>query len=239
MNPQDFLAQVQSLLAAHPDGVLPIVQAGQPVLREVTAPYDGQLGDLLSQFLQAMYATMMDAPGVGLAATQIGVGLSVAVMWDPGSGDDGDTRERTAFEPRFIFNPAYTPVGDRLVTHFEGCLSVDGYQAAVTRPHSVRLTGTDENGVSIDEVLTGWPARIAQHEIDHLNGVLYVDRAQMRSLCTTQNLSDLWSFSSEPAAAARALDFDVAQGLDAEQNTGHSIEADLGEQLDTSLDVSS
>lgn len=199
------------------------MQAGQPVLREVTAPYDGQLGNLLPQFLEAMYKTMMDAPGVGLAATQVGVGLAIAVMWDPGAGDDSDTRERAAFEPRFIFNPSYTAVGARLVTHFEGCLSVDGYQAAVTRPHSVRLVATDEAGIAVDEVLTGWPARIAQHEIDHLNGTLYIDRAQTRSLCTTENLSELWSFSSEPAAAAQALGFDVAQGFEIDQNL-------LGEQ---------
>ncbi len=215
VNVPELRAHVADLLAAHPDGILPIVQAGVPVLRAESAQYADQLGDLLPAFLAAMHATMMDAPGVGLAAPQVGVGLALAVMWDPGTEDDSDTRERVAFEPRYLFNPSYQPVGDREVTFFEGCLSVEGYQAAVTRPYTVRLQATDERGTAVDEVLTGWPARIAQHEIDHLLGTLYVDRAQMRSLCSSENLSELWSFSSEPNEAAHTLGFTVAQDNDA------------------------
>lgn len=214
VNTPDFRAQVQELLTQYPDGIFPIVQAGQPVLRERTQDYDNQLGDLLPAFLDAMEKTMMDAPGVGLAATQIGVGLNIAVMWDPGTDDETDTRERQAFAYRVIINPSYEPVGDREVTYYEGCLSVDGYQAAVTRAYSVRLTGVDETGAAIDEVLTGWPARIAQHEIDHLGGTLYIDKAQPRSITTSQHLSELWSYESEPVAAARALGFDLAQNPD-------------------------
>lgn len=213
VNNPDFEVQIRDLLAAYPDGVLPIVQAGQPVLRQVTQPYTGQLGDQLLPFLDAMHATMMDAPGVGVAATQVGVSLAIAVMWDPGTDDETDTRERTPFEYRVIVNPSYEAVGERQTTYYEGCLSVEGYQAVVTRPYSVRLTGTDETGAAVDEVLTGWPARIAQHEIDHLAGILYVDKAQMRSLATSENLSELWSFSSEPAEPAQVLGFTVAQGL--------------------------
>lgn len=216
MNPPDFEAQIRDLLTAYPEGVLPIVQAGQPVLRQVTQPYTGQLGDQLLSFLDAMHATMLDAPGVGVAATQVGVSLAIAVMWDPGTEDETDTRERTPFDYRVIINPRYEPVGERQTTYYEGCLSVDGYQAAVTRPYSVRLTATDETGTAIDEVLTGWPARIAQHEIDHLAGILYIDKAQTRSLCTSENLSELWSFNSEPAEPARVLGFNVAQDTNSE-----------------------
>lgn len=216
VNTPDFEAQIRDLLTAYPEGVLPIVQAGHPVLRQVTEPYTDQLGDQLLAFLDAMHATMMDAPGVGVAATQVGVSLAIAVMWDPGTDDETDTRERTPFDYRVIINPKYEPVGERQTTYYEGCLSVEGYQAAVTRPYSVRLTGSDETGAAIDEVLTGWPARIAQHEIDHLAGTLYLDKAQIRSLSTSENLSELWSFDSEPAAAAQVLGFTVAQVLNPE-----------------------
>ncbi len=85
---------VLALLAAYPDGVLPIVQAGHPVLRTPAVPYAGQLGDALPRFLDAMHATMRAAPGVGLAAPQVGIGLAVAVVEDPGAPDVDDGRER-------------------------------------------------------------------------------------------------------------------------------------------------
>jgi len=202
---------VRSLLAAHPSGILPIVQVGEPVLRQEAADYEDQLGELLPEFLHALHMTMLDAPGVGVAAPQVGVPLKIAVMRDPGTENPADTRERTPFEYRVIINPRYEPVGERMVSHFEGCLSFEGYQGVVARHHSVRLLAVDENGTAIDEVLAGWPARIAQHETDHLYGTVYIDKAESRSMCTSENLAELWSYSSEPHDAAQALGFPVAQ----------------------------
>jgi len=173
------------LLETSADGVLPIVQAGHPVLRTPAVPYAGQLGDLLPRFLAALRATMHAAPGVGLAAPQVGIGLALAVVEDPGSPDPDDERERPALAYRVLVNPRYEPVGDETRTFVEGCLSVHGWQAERTRHRSVRLTGEDEHGAPFDDVLTGWPARIVQHETDHLRGELYVDGADLRTLAST------------------------------------------------------
>ena len=173
------------LLETSADGVLPIVQAGHPVLRTPAVPYAGQLGDLLPRFLEAMRATMHAAPGVGLAAPQVGIGLALAVVEDPGSPDPDDERERPALAYRVLVNPRYEPVGDERRTFVEGCLSVHGWQAERTRHRAVRLTGEDEHGAPFDDVLTGWPARIVQHETDHLRGELYVDGADLRTLAST------------------------------------------------------
>lgn len=203
--------QVCELLASCPDGVLPLVHAGHPVLRREAGRYEGQLGADFMAFIDAMNTTMVVAPGVGLAAPQVGVSLAVAVMRDPGAADDADPRERVAFPMRVLVNPVYEPVGDEKVSFFEGCLSVPGYQAVVARWRRVRVMGWDETGAPVDEVLTGWPARIAQHEIDHLRGVLYVDRAHLRSLSTMENLAQWWSVFAHPHAAGEALGFPVEQ----------------------------
>ncbi|MDF9875013.1 peptide deformylase [Cellulosimicrobium cellulans] len=188
---------VVALLDAYDDGVLPIVQAGQPVLRTPAVPYAGQLGDVLPRFLEAMRATMHAAPGVGLAAPQVGIGLAVAVVEDPGTPDADDERERPPLAFRVLVNPRYEAVGDETRTFFEGCLSVHGWQAERTRARSVRLTGQDEAGEPFDDVLTGWAARIVQHETDHLRGELYVDGADLRTLSSTLGVARLPGASRE------------------------------------------
>lgn len=187
-----------------------IVQAGDPVLRQVAEPYDGQLDDaLLGELLMAMRATMHDAPGVGLAAPQVGLSLAIAVVEDvwPVDDDVAAARERTPVPYRVLVNPRYEPVGDERVAHYEGCLSVTGWQAVRTRWRSIRLTGYDEKGAPLDEVLHGWPARIVQHETDHLAGELYVDRAEMRSLLAPENAQRF--ADPTPERAATALGFDL------------------------------
>lgn len=173
------------LAASRADGLVPIVRAGHPALRVASAPYDGQLADdELAALLAVMHRTMRAAPGVGLAAPQLGLPVALAVVEDPTSGDapaDAE-RERVPVPFRTLVNPRYEPVGDELAAFPEGCLSVPGYAAVVARARRVRLTGHDERGAPLDEVLTGWPARIVQHETDHLAGTLYVDKADLRTL---------------------------------------------------------
>ncbi|MCM0639773.1 peptide deformylase [Cellulomonas wangsupingiae] len=208
------LRTLEAARVAGPDAVAPIVQAGHPVLRAVASPYDGQLGaDELTALLALMDRTMRAAPGVGLAAPQIGLPLALAVVEDPGAGDEevARVRERPVLAHRVLVNPAYSPVGDDRVGFYEGCLSVVGYQAVVARPRAVHLTGYDETGRALDEVLTGWPARIVQHETDHLNGTLYVDRALPRSLSATDAWGAHWGSEPVPHEAARALGFEIPQ----------------------------
>jgi peptide deformylase len=198
---------VAAVLDTADDGVLPIVQSGHPVLRRPAAPYTGQLGDLLPRLVEVMRRTMHAAPGVGLAAPQVGIGLALAVVED--AGYDADPRERHALPFRVLVNPAYEPVGDRRVPFFEGCLSVAGWHALVARHHGVRLTAQDVHGTPAEEVLTGWPARIVQHETDHLRGELYLDHAVPRSLTSNTNLASLWGGGLDVAAVADALGFEV------------------------------
>lgn len=204
--------QVHRLLDAADaqDGIVPIVQAGHPVLRAVAEPYDGQLdADELTALVELMRRTMHAAPGVGLAAPQIGLSLALAVVEDPGMLDPDveQVRERPRLPFRVLVNPRYEAVGDERASFYEGCLSVVGYQAVVARHRSVRLTGVDEAGNALDEVLTGWPARIVQHETDHLGGTLYLDRAELRSLAQTDELGARWAGEPRPETAARALGF--------------------------------
>ena len=205
---QRLLAEAQE----DPSGIVPIVQAGHPVLRMVAEPYDGQLDDSeLDALIELMRRTMRAAPGVGLAAPQIGLPLALAVVEDPGAIDEETriARERPAVEFRVLVNPRYTAVGEQRAAFYEGCLSVEGYQAVVARPRQIHLTGADEAGRALDEVVSGWPARIVQHETDHLGGTLYLDRALLRSLSATDDLGGSWAAEPHPVAAARALGFEL------------------------------
>lgn len=201
--------RVEELLAA--GGPLPIVAAGSPVLRRVAEPFDGQLAPaLLARFVEALRLTMHAAPGVGLAAPQVGVDLRIAVIEDPAPVPDEVrvARGRVPQPFRVLVNPSYEPVGVARAAFFEGCLSVPGWQAVVARPAEVRLLARDERGRAVDEVFGGWPARIVQHETDHLDGTLYLDRAEPRSLASNEAMAELWS-QPTPERAASALGFDL------------------------------
>ncbi|WP_329295583.1 peptide deformylase [Streptomyces pseudovenezuelae] len=193
------------------DGPLPIVTAGEPVLRAGTERYDGQLdAALLSRFVEALRLTMHAAPGVGLAAPQVGVPLRIAVIEDPAPVPEEVrlARGRVPQPFRVLVNPSYEPFGAGRVAFFEGCLSVPGWQAVVARPAEVRLRCEDEHGRAVDEVFGGWPARIVQHETDHLDGVLYLDRAELRSLSSNQTVAERWT-QPTPERAAASLGFEL------------------------------
>lgn len=197
-------------------GILPLVPAGAPVLRRRAEPYEGQVDDaLLERLIAAMRDTMRDAPGVGLAAPQVGIGLQLFVAEDPITPEDAvelaDERERAHFPYRAYVNAEYEDVEGARVSFYEGCLSIPGYQAVVERSRQVVLKAATPAGESIEELLTGWPARIVAHETDHLHGVLYLDRAQLRSLATDEAVAMLWN-AAVPTDAARVLGFDLAPG---------------------------
>lgn len=190
--------------------ILPIVQAGEPVLRQQTAAYTGQLSKhTLAKLIDAMRTTMLEAPGVGLAATQIGLGLALAVLEDHIRDDEDDPREIGELPFRVIINPVYTPVGTETRSFYEGCLSFDGYQAVRKRWLDIDAEWDDENGAHHKERMHGWPARIFQHETDHLSGELYIDKAEIRSLTTYENLEDFWCEDPVPTEAAKELGFEL------------------------------
>lgn len=195
---------------------LPLITAGAPVLRSPAERYDFSLPtDSWQELIAAMRETMQDAPGVGLAAPQIGLGIRVAVLEDRADipADVSAERDRYPTAPRVLVNPSYRSVvparddsGIATADFYEGCLSVPGYQAVVRRARTVRLRCSDENGDAVDELVHGWAARIVAHETDHLNGVLYLDRAFLRSLSSSANVLDLWA-GSPMSAVRHALDF--------------------------------
>jgi len=195
--------------------LLPIIQCGDPVLRRAAEPVDP--ADLhtpeLRRLIVQMRATMEAAPGVGLAAPQVGVPLQLAVLqdspenWDHLDEEELAARERDALPFTVLVNPEVTPVdGDGLASFYEGCLSVPGLAALVARHRAVRVRALDSRGEPVDRVYSGWPARIVQHEADHLGGRLYLDRAETRSLTTADNYARLWA-GRPPADAAAALGF--------------------------------
>jgi peptide deformylase len=188
-----------------------IVQIGRPVLRarasEVPAERLGtpELRDLVKR----MIATMRAAPGVGLAAPQIGVPWRVIVLEDRAdlqaklTDVEKQERERVPFEPRVFVNPVLRTVGDERATFFEGCLSVRGYVGMVERAREVEVTGVDENGAPQTWHVRGWPARILQHEVDHLDGTIYVDRMITRSFTNADHAKEL--YAGKPVAEVRRL----------------------------------
>ena len=202
------LAETAAEIVAGPE-LPPIVQAGHPVLRTQALPFDGQLDDaLLDALIEVMRRTMHAAPGVGLAAPQIGLPLSLAVLEDMWATDEDlvRARERAPLPFFAILNPTYVPLGEERAEFYEGCLSVRGYTAVVSRPKRVEARWTSPRGATRRAEFSGWQARIVQHETDHLSGTLYLDKAEVRSLCTNEEYSARWAHPT-PEAAARELGF--------------------------------
>ena len=193
------------------EGILPIVQMGEPVLRQRTVPYEGQLSRrTLTKLIETMRTTMLEAPGVDLAGPQIGLGMAIAVLEDHvREGDEDDPREIGELPFHVIINPSYEPVGDQTRSFYEGCLSFAGYQAVRRRWLDIIARWQDEDGNRHEERLHGWPARIFQHETDHLSGEVYIDRAEIRSLSSDENLADLWCEDPVPTEAAEELGFNL------------------------------
>lgn len=169
--------------------IVPIVQSGTEVLRRRAQPVPLEAIQTaeFKELLERMFATMRAAPGVGLAAPQIGVGWRLFVVEDSPALMAGVSeaelarRERVPVPPRVFINPTLKPMGEEQVTFFEGCLSVEGYAALVSRYREVEVTALDEQAQPFTWRVKGWPARILQHEFDHLEGTLYVDRMNTRS----------------------------------------------------------
>lgn len=198
---------VQAVLAE--EGLPRIVQAGHPVLRQHAAPYEGQLQDAeLTALIELMRRVMHDAPGVGLAAPQLGIPLQLAVAEDAFDVDPDSAvvRDRTPLDFFAMLNPSYRPVGTGRAAFYEGCLSLTGLQAVVSRPDRVLLTYTAPDGTPMETEFSGWQARIVQHETDHLRGILYIDKAELRSLSNNDEYAARWA-RTDISAAREELGF--------------------------------
>ena len=152
--------------------ILNILIYPDPRLRIKSKPvtkFDAEFQKLVGDMLE----TMRDAPGVGLAAPQIGELLQLVVI------EYNDDEENEDAKPKryILANPQFTWYSDEKVTDLEGCLSVPGLTGTVERSEAVSLKAQNRFGKPIKLNVDGWLARIFQHEIDHLNGVLYIDKA--------------------------------------------------------------
>jgi len=179
---------------------LGIVQTGDPVLRKQSRPLTREeIGSpSIQQLIELMRDAMHEAPGVGLAAPQIGVSIQLAVIEDRAeylgrlSADELAEHQRAAIPFHVIINPRLTFFDDSSAEFFEGCLSVAGFSAVVDRALNVRVECLNERGDEVTINAQGWYARILQHEIDHLNGILYIDRMKTRTLTSSENMLRFW-----------------------------------------------
>ncbi len=146
--------------------LLPIIVAPDPRLKTVAGPV-GSVDDEVRRLMDAMLETMYEAPGIGLAAPQVGVPKRVIVV--DVSPEDAER------QPHFMANPVLTWVSDEDGAYSEGCLSLPEHYADVVRPAGIRVSFLDRDGKSQELAAEGVLAVCIQHEIDHLDGILFVD----------------------------------------------------------------
>lgn len=181
--------------------VLPIVRMGNPVLRRVAdaipVPHAGGFPDDLRQLAADMVETMFDAPGIGLAAPQVDVSRRIIVFRVPPERSTGMAGD-VPTGPQVLINPEFLPIGAEMVLGWEGCLSIPGLRGVVPRYQRIRYRGYDLDGNLVEREAAGTHARVIQHELDHLDAVLYPDR--MESLTTLTYIEEQKFFSAEVLA---------------------------------------
>ncbi|ONK59538.1 uncharacterized protein A4U43_C08F7450 [Asparagus officinalis] len=177
--------------------VLPeIVKAGDPVLHEPASevPIEEIGSERVQKIVDDMIGVMRRGPGVGLAAPQIGIPLRIIVLEDTkeyisyAPKKEIEAQDRRSFDLLVIINPRLQKKGNKTALFFEGCLSVDGFRAVVERHLEVEVTGFNRDGTPLQIYARGWQARILQHEYDHLDGTIYVDKFVPRTFRTVENV---------------------------------------------------
>ena len=165
---------------------LPILIAPNQILKARARPVNAADADVVRALIPRMFATMYKAPGIGLAAPQINMGIRLVVI---------DLMPNEKKSPFSLINPEIVAVSDELATREEGCLSLPGQYADITRPARVKVRYLDESGAKREMEGDGLLAACLQHEIDHLDGVLFVDHLSplkrnmiMRRLAKEQRL---------------------------------------------------
>ena len=147
-------------------GTMPILIAPHPTLKAKAKAVTAAADDTIRDLIPRMFATMYRAPGIGLAAPQVAIGLRVVVI---------DLMPDDKNNPYALINPEVVAASEELATREEGCLSLPGQYADVTRPSRVRVRYLDQTGARREMDAEGLLSACMQHEIDHLNGVLFVD----------------------------------------------------------------
>ena len=166
--------------------ILPIVEIPDPLLKQVSTPVE-KFDAALKTLVADMFETMYDAPGIGLAAIQVGVPLRVLVIDLQPDDEDAEPElchshgghehyhQPTRREPRVFINPEILDPSEEHAIYSEGCLSVPEIYAEVERPARIRARWQDADGKLHEEEMDGLMATCLQHEIDHLEGILFID----------------------------------------------------------------
>ena len=147
-----------------------VLKMGDPLLYRKAEPVKGFNTPELDALVADMFDTMAALNGAGLAAPQIGVSQRVVIFSVESNPRYPDVEP---VPTTVLINPILTPIGDEMEEGWEGCLSVPGLRGLVMRHQSLRYTGFDQNGTPIDRTVSGFHARVVQHECDHLDGILY------------------------------------------------------------------
>lgn len=164
--------------------VLPIARMGNPVLRKIAEPIADPTDPAVARLAADMIATMLDAPGVGLAAPQVSESCRIIVFRVPADRGEGEEVASTV-----LVNPEIEPLSEDMVLGWEGCLSIPGLRGLVPRHARIRYRGYGLDGSRIEREAGGFHARVVQHEVDHLDGVLYLDRMDdLRLLVCTEEM---------------------------------------------------
>jgi len=161
--------------------ILKIAKMGHPVLAATAQPVANPTAPEVQRLVRDMIETMIDADGAGLAAPQVHVPLRLVVFQAPGERtDDGGLLEAEMFDHTapltVLINPEIEVLSPDLEGGWEGCLSVPGLRGFVERPAHIRYRGFDHEGREVARVAKGFHARVVQHEVDHLDGILYPSR---------------------------------------------------------------
>ena len=174
--------------------IRPIVRLGHPALRTPAEPVDLEAlrGEEMQTLIDDMFEPMHEADGVGLAAPQLGISqqLFVYLDIDPESEDEPQTK--------VLVNPALEPVAGELIYEWEGCLSIPDLRGLVPRHPGVRVHGYDRHGEVQQFIAEGWVGRILQHEYDHLNAIIFLDRMRdLRSLAFGEEWEEYMTTSED------------------------------------------
>ena len=172
--------------------ILKVARMGHPVLRRRARPLEpDEIGTpRIQQLIDDMFETMRDSEGIGLAGPQVYESIRLFV-----AGLDDEER---MMPPVVMINPEVTPVGSDVEEDWEGCLSIPDIRGRVSRATDIKVRALDRYGTPLSMTANGFPARVIQHEVDHLDGVLCFDRmTSFESLTFLEEYSRYWSKSGE------------------------------------------
>lgn len=203
--------------------ILEIIQPDNPTLRKKARKVSNFKDARLQKLIDDMVETMIDAPGVGLAAPQVNIAQRLIVVRLQDDEESRAEHGEQAGQLYVVANPEIVRASDDMVGGVEGCLSIPGYLGFVDRHEAITVKGFDRHGKAIRIKAKDWLARVFQHEIDHLDGVLFIDKAEA-----------VWKAGEPPPDFLYDDDFEDDEGLEAESEISASAQAQTSVEVEES-----